>query len=61
MFDTKICHLGLSNDIDEIRDTLFEFFLLTYASKIKTYCKIHEISGFVSWISRIYDVPLEKV
>lgn len=61
MFDTKICHLGLSNDIDEIRDTLFEFFLLTYASKIKTYCKIHEISGFVSWSSRIYDVPVEKV
>lgn len=25
MFDTKICHLGLSVDPDEIRDTLFEF------------------------------------
>ena len=26
MFHTKICHLGLSVDPDEVRDTLFEFF-----------------------------------
>jgi hypothetical protein len=58
MFDTKICHLGLSKDADAIRDTLFEFFLITLSNKIKTYCKIHEISGFVKWISKIYDIPI---
>jgi hypothetical protein len=58
MFDTKICHLGLSKDSDAIRDTLFEFFLITFSSKIKTFCKIHEVSGFVKWISKIYDIPL---
>lgn len=58
MFDTKICHLGLSKDSDAIRDTLFEFFLVTLSNKIKTYCKIHEISGFVKWISYIYDIPI---
>ena len=58
MFDTKICHLGLSTDPDEIRDTLFEFFLLTNASKIKTYCKIHSMSGFIKWTSKIYDIPV---
>jgi hypothetical protein len=61
MFDTKICHLGLSTDSDEIRDTLFEFFLITKASKIKTHCKIHEMSGFVKWISQIYDIPIYKM
>ena len=58
MLDTKICHLGLSTDPDEIRDTLFEFFLLTNASKIKTYCKIHKMSGFIEWTSKIYDIPV---
>jgi hypothetical protein len=58
VFDTKICHLGLSSDLDEIRDTLFELFLLSYATKIKTYCKIHNISGFVKWIACVYDVEL---
>ena len=58
MFDTKICHLGLSKDSDSIRDTLFEFFLITTSSKIKTYCKIHQVSGFVKWISKIYDIPI---
>ena len=61
MFDTKICHLGLSTNIDEIRDTLFDFFLIINSSKIKTYCKIHEISGFVKWIHKIYDIPIEKL
>ena len=57
-FETKLCHLGLCTDKDEIRDTLFEFFLITHSSKIKTYCKIHVISGFVKWISQIYDIPI---
>jgi hypothetical protein len=59
IFDTKVCHLGLSKDYHAIRDTLFEFFLITRSTKIKTYCKIHKVSGFVKWISEVYDVPIE--
>ena len=59
IFDTKICHLGLCNDSDAVRDTLFEFFLITQSSKIKTYCKIHQISGFVKWVSYVYNIPIE--
>ena len=58
MFDTKICHLGLSKNSDEIRDTLFEVFLITYSSKIKTYCKIHAVSGFVKWLAAVYDIEI---
>ena len=61
MFDIKICHLGLCTNLDEIRDTLFEFFLITKANKIKTYCRIHEMSGFVRWISKVYDIPIFKI
>jgi hypothetical protein len=57
-FETKICHLGLSTNSDAIRDTLFEFFLISRCQKIKTYCTIHTISGFVNWISKIYDIPI---
>jgi hypothetical protein len=59
IFDTKLCHLGLSKDYHAIKDTLFELFLITSASKIKTYCKIHSVSGFVKWISEIYDIPIQ--
>jgi hypothetical protein len=59
IFDTKVCHLGLSKDYHAIRDTLFEFFLITRSRKIKTYCKIHKVSGFVKWISEIYNVPIQ--
>jgi len=59
IFDTKVCHLGLSKDYHAIRDTLFELFLITRSSKIKTYCKIHNVSGFVKWISEIYDIPIQ--
>lgn len=59
IFDTKLCHLGLSKDYYAVRDTLFELFLITYSKKIKTYCKIHTVSGFVKWISEIYDIPIQ--
>jgi len=45
VFDLKICHLGLSKDRDAVRDTLFEFFLITRSAKIKTHCKIHRSLG----------------
>ena len=61
MFETKICHLGLSTDYDAIRDTLFEFFLITKARKIRSYCKIHKMSGFVKWVSKIYDIPVSLI
>jgi hypothetical protein len=60
-FNTKICHLGLTADRSAVKDTLFEFFLITECSKIKTYCKIHKISGFVKWVSQIYNIPVEVI
>ena len=66
MFDNAICHLGFhSNDHDDkdndkIKDTLFEFFLLSYASKIKSHSIYSWESGFTKAISFIYQIPLES-
>lgn len=59
--NTLICHLGLETNPDKIRDTLLDFYLMTRCASIKTYCKIHEVSGFVKWVSIIYDKPLQKI
>ena len=56
--NTNITHLGIDNEKDIIRDTLVEFFLLKDAKQIKTYSIYEWISGFVIWISKIYDIPL---
>jgi hypothetical protein len=61
MYNTKIAHLGYQTHPSEMMDTLFEFFLLMNAKKIKTYSVYTWISGFVFWVHKIYDVPLEKI
>jgi hypothetical protein len=61
MFNTRTVHFGYQKRPSEIMDTLFEFFLLMNARKIKTYSVYNWISGFVYWIHKIYDVPLEQM
>jgi hypothetical protein len=73
--NTLIGHIGLighmnsnsdsdsDNDINcqIIRDTLIEFFLLKNANKIITYSIYDWVSGFVNWISKIYDIQLLSI
>ncbi len=58
MFDSVLAHMGCS---DNIKDTLFEFFLITNSKKIKTYSVYWWISGFVKISNDIFDVPLERI
>ena len=64
MLNTRPLHLGalstlFKDDISEsFKETLYEFFTLNTASKIKT-CSVYGwVSGFVKFSSLIYDVPL---
>lgn len=64
MFNTRPLHLGalstlFKDDMSEsFKETLYEFFTLNTASKIKT-CSVYGwVSGFVKFSSLIYDVPL---
>lgn len=61
MFDIDIGHLGYAEHKDIIRDTLFEFLLLTRAKSIKTYSVYRWLSGFARIANEIYDVPLQRI
>ena len=64
MFNTRPMHLGeLStmfpkNSADSFKETLYEFFTLGNAASIKTYSVYEWVSGFVKFVSIIYDIPL---
>lgn len=60
-FNVDVAHLGHHNHIDKIRDTVFEFFVLTKSKSINTYSVYEWISGFVYWVHQIYDIPLIKI
>jgi len=61
VLQTNPAHLGRSTDPEEIKDTLIDFFLLTGATRIKTYSCYSWTSGFVYWAHQIYDIPLVKM
>jgi hypothetical protein len=61
MFHTRMVHLGYTTDPIGIRDTLFEFLLLTRASSIKSYSVYSWKSGFVTIANIIFDVPLHDL
>ncbi len=60
-FKLKIGHIGFENDEEKLKNTMFEFFVLTKAQKIKTYNVYGWVSGFVDWISKLYDIPLDII
>uniref|UniRef100_A0A6C0JIW6 Uncharacterized protein n=1 Tax=viral metagenome TaxID=1070528 RepID=A0A6C0JIW6_9ZZZZ len=61
MFDIDIGHLGYAAHKDIIKDTLYEFFLLSRARLIKTHSVYRWLSGFASVANQIYDVPLQRI
>jgi hypothetical protein len=61
MYNTRTAHFGYQKRPTEIMETLFELFLIMDAKRIKTYSVYTWISGFVYWIHKIYDIPLEQI
>jgi len=60
-FHINIAHLGYEQHASNFKDTLFEFFTVTKAKKIKTFSFYNHISGFVNMAHYIYDIPIECV
>lgn len=54
----EICHLGYNYDDNSVKDTLIEFFIISRSTLIKAYSGYGWVSGFVNWISKIYNIPL---
>ena len=57
---TKPIHLANPNahDIDQMRETMFDFMLLANARIIKTHSKYTWVSNFVMSVSHIFNIPL---
>jgi hypothetical protein len=60
-FDVPIAHVGVHSEAAHIKHTLFEFMLLSKATKIYTHSIYCWTSGFVNIINYIYDVPLQSI
>jgi len=61
MFDIDIAHSGFSEHRTRLRDTLFEFFIVTRCKSIRTSSIYGWPSGFVKIAADVYDVPLTIV
>lgn len=61
MFDFEVGHIGYEQNIEKIKNSMFEFFIISKAKTIKTYSVYSWTSGFVHWISKIYDIPLVRI
>lgn len=60
-FVNKPVHTTAENSsVEELRDTLVEFFILSKAKKIYQFSEYLHSSGFSKRISEIYDIELEK-
>ena len=61
LIPTTPVHLSYPNSDIAIKETLFDFMLLTNAQFIKTHSVYGWISGFVQWASHIFSVPLINI
>ncbi len=59
--NTKSCHLGMKgNNLDDVRDTLVDFFILSRCYKIILHSELSHGSGFSHWCSQIYNIEVIK-
>lgn len=58
LYEHPICHIGYDIDSEEIKNSLFEFFIATRAKSIQTYTVYGWVSGFMYSIHKIYNVPI---
>jgi hypothetical protein len=61
LFKNQTAHIGYEKNIEFLKDTLFEFFTIIKAKKIKTFTFYHHISGFVNMLHHIYDIPIIQI
>lgn len=61
MFNIDIGHFGYHTDLEVLRNTLFEFFLIIHSKKINSFSVYPWMSGFVKIANTIYDVETEII
>lgn len=58
LFNHTIGHIGFHNKLDEIKNSLVEFFIATKSKSIQTYSIYPWISGYMYSIHKVYDIPI---
>jgi hypothetical protein len=58
VYTHPITHLRYQQKLEETKNTLIEFFVMTRAHKIHSYTVYKWISGFVLVANKVFDVPL---
>jgi hypothetical protein len=61
LYHIHVAHMGVQFHSKYIKDTLFEFILVTRSKKIKTYSVYSHLSGFVKIVNEIYNIPLVRI
>ena len=61
ILDLNIGHIGRETDETKIKNTMLEFFIISRSNRIKTYSNYFWISGFVFWLSKIYDIDILNI
>jgi hypothetical protein len=52
----EICHI-ISNENEKIKNTLIEFYLMSFSSQITSFSVYPHGSGFSKWCSAVYEIP----
>ena len=54
----KIGHIGVNfSDVQQLRDTMLEFYLISHAANITAYSTYAHGSGFSKWCAETYSIP----
>lgn len=59
LLNFPICHLGVTDSDENIKNTLAELIIATRSSELNTYSVYSHISGFVYFSHKIYDIPIK--
>ena len=62
--DNTICdvgHMGQSTDYNTVKNSYIEYNIISRSKKIMSYTCYPDVSNFVLWPSKIYDIPFESI
>jgi hypothetical protein len=52
-----IVHISQNNDADKVKNTLIDFYLMSYSKNIISFSIYMHGSGFSKWCAKTYDIP----
>ena len=57
----KIQHIGVSLDIESVKNSFIEFFIISKSSYLQSYSSYNWPSNFVKWPCKIYQIPFQNL